>query len=299
MTRPIHIEPGGCRRVSVSIRAFAKINLTLDVIARRPDGYHDLRMVMQPLALHDEVLLTRQDRLTIETDDPTLPQGEGNLAYRAAEVLAQAVGHPLGASVIIQKHIPVAAGLAGGSADAAAVLQGLNRLYGLGFGPERLAALALRLGSDVPFCLLNRTALAEGRGERLTLLPAAPRVPVVVATPHLSWSGPKTATVFRHFRTEAVDRRPDLRAMIAALSERDTAGVASHMLNVLEPVAISMHPVVAELKRAMLGEGAIGAAMTGAGPTIVAIAPSPAGRERIAHAARRFTDMVVETEFLV
>lgn len=285
--------------MSLQVQAYAKVNLTLDVVGRRPDGYHNLAMVMQPLALYDQVTLRSAERLALETDHADLAAAEGNLAYRAALLLAEAVGRPLGAHITITKRIPISAGLAGGSANAAAALLGLNQLYHLGLGPERLAGLALQLGSDVPFCLLNRTALAGRRGERLTLLPPAPALPVVLATPRVTWSGPKTATVFRHYRADLVERRPDQDAMIRALAAGDGLAIAQRMSNVLEPVAVSLHPVIGQLKEALLEAGALGASMSGAGPTVLAILPPDgAVRAQVVAAARRFTDLVVETELL-
>jgi 4-diphosphocytidyl-2-C-methyl-D-erythritol kinase len=281
-----------------SWNAYAKVNLTLDVLGRRPDGYHDLQSVMQPLALCDRVEVLPADSLTLESDDAALPTGEANLAVRAARLLAASADCARRVRIRIAKRIPQAAGLAGGSADAAAVLRAVDELCGLHLTEERLHEAALQLGSDVPFCLLNRTAMAEGRGERLTPLPPAPALPVVVATPRVVWSGPKTATVFSLFRTGAAFRRPDQAAMLRALRASDAAAIAEAMVNVLEPVTASLHPIIADLKQAMLEAGALGAVMTGAGPSVLAIAPSVAGRRAIAEAAGRLTDLVVETEFL-
>lgn len=279
-------------------RAHAKVNLTLDVLGRRPDGYHEVQMVMTTLALADTLVVSPgAGALVVTAAAAGVPSGPENLVYRAALLLRAAAGRPEArAHIAIQKRIPAAAGLGGGSADAAAALLALNRLWGLALPAEQLAQIALRLGADVPFCLTGGTMLAEGIGERLSPLPPAPAVPVVVATPQVAWPGPKTATVYRAYRAEAVARRPRLAAMTAALAAGDAAAVALELGNALEPAATGIHPVIGDLKAAMLAAGALGAVMAGAGPSVLALCATPAAAAQVAAAARRVTPLVVVTE---
>lgn len=279
------------------VPARAKLNLTLDVIGRRPDGYHEVRMVMTTLDLADTLAIRPAAReIQVVTDVPGVPGGPANLVYRAVALLREAAGRPdAGAQITIQKRIPAAAGLGGGSADAAAALRALSDLWQVSLPFARMAALALRLGADVPFCLAGGTALAEGIGERLTPLPPPPGMPVVLATPRVAWPGPKTATVYQAYRPEAVARRPDTSAMIAALAAQDARGVARELANALEPGAIALHPVIGELKAAMLAAGALGASMAGAGPTVFGLCATPVVAGQVAAAARRFTPAVIVT----
>lgn len=276
--------------------AHAKVNLTLDVIARRADGYHELRSIMQPLALCDRIVVAPAPPgcLAVTSDSPLVPKGEANLVQRAAVLLQRRYAVKAGAAVQIEKRIPVAAGLAGGSADAAAALRALCRLWQLQPEDGALAELALQLGSDVPFCLLGRTALAEGRGERLTALPPAPALPVVVATPRLDWQGNKTAQVFGQLRLEAITERPDTQGMLRALAAADAEGIAACLGNVLEPAAVALNPVIARLKAAMAAAGAMGVSMTGAGPSVLALVSSETAAA-VAAAARAITDLVHTT----
>lgn len=250
------------------LQAPAKLNLTLDVVRRRPDGYHDIVSVMVPLALHDKVGLDEARDLSLTVDQPVLSAGDDNLALAAARLLRAATGTQKGARIQLVKRIPVAAGLAGGSADAAQVLLGLNRLWGLSLGQDKLLELAGRLGSDVPFCLLGRPALAEGRGERLTELPPAPPVPVVLAKPDLPKS---TGEVYRALRLEELAERPDAGQVRRGLETKDPAAIARGLGNVLESVMLGRYPVLAELKAGFAERGALGAGMSGSGPTIFAL----------------------------
>lgn len=283
---------------SLRMAAYAKVNLLLDVLGKRADGYHEVRLVLQPLALADTVTVTLSDRLALTCSNPKLPVGEDNLALRAARVLQGATGRTAGARIHIDKRIPVAAGLGGGSADAAAVLCGLNELWETDLARPELLALAAQLGSDVPYCVLNQTCLGQGRGEALTPLPPAPVIPMVVAWPRVTWTGPKTATVYQAFRLEQVERHPDLAAMEAALRDQDSGRIAAAMLNVLEAPVTALHPIVGRLRAAMLAAGALGACMTGAGPAVFGLARSRADAERMASAVRPLAPTVLVTETL-
>ena len=268
----------------MKVKAFAKVNLSLDVLGKRPDGYHEVAMVMQAVDLADTIELAEQPAgISITVNVPGLPADSANLAYRAAALLAAECGVTKGVAIAIDKRIPLAAGLAGGSADAAAVLEGLNSLWRLNLPMARLEALGARLGSDVPFCLRRGTALATGRGEILTALPPLPACFFVLATPRIEVS---TAWVYCRFRPETAGKRPDTPAMLAALKRGDLGVVARAAANVLESVTARAYPEVEELKKYMLQQGALASLMSGSGPTVFALTPDPVVAERIAAGLR-------------
>lgn len=250
-------------------RALAKLNLTLDVLGKRPDGYHDLRMVMQSVALCDEVTLEpRTDgALRARCSFAFLPSGEGNLAVIAARRFWAARGRePRGMDITIQKRIPVCAGLAGGSSDAAAVLRALNRLEGEPFDSQALAAIGAQVGSDVPYCVLRGTALVQGRGERLTPLPSLPHCHVVVCKPDFPISTPE---LFHRIDGVKLRCRPDTGGMLAALAAGDLAGVARRLYNVFEDALTERHQdKVSQIKGVLIQRGALGSCMSGSGPTV-------------------------------
>lgn len=252
------------------VQAFAKINLALDVLHKRNDGYHEVAMVMQSISLADELSLTLQESdITVSTDVPELETGSGNLAYRAAALLREHCGSKQGAHIYIRKNIPIAAGLAGGSSDAAATLSGLNQLWRLDLTLEELAELGAKLGSDVPFCLYGGTMLATGRGEKLNPLPPMPECWVVLAKPAAQVS---TAWVYANYKNQPEIRHPDLTAMQQALSQKDLSRISREAGNVLETVTIPAYPEIDELKTSMLQCGAMVSLMSGSGPTVFGLA---------------------------
>lgn len=269
--------------------ASAKINLALDVLKKRADGYHEVQMVMQSVATADKVSLSPAPMLTVTTDLPGLPDGPGNLAYRAAQAFERATGKTTAVHIAIEKRIPMGAGLAGGSADAAAVLRGLNRLFKTGLSMDELRTIGASIGSDVPFCLAGGTALAEGRGEVITQLPALPVCPVLLANPGFEVS---TAWVYGQYQAELVEMRPAIPAMLAAIARMDWNGVIDAMGNVLESVTIPAYPAVAAIKQTMLETGARAVLMSGSGPTVFALTKDKAQTELIAEAVRRQTGAV-------
>ncbi|MDT8903704.1 4-(cytidine 5'-diphospho)-2-C-methyl-D-erythritol kinase [Anaeroselena agilis] len=269
------------------LAARAKINLALDVLFKRPDGYHEVAMVMQSLALADKVTLTADRALSVVSTAPDLECGPSNLAYRAAALLRERCGVDRGVRIALEKNIPLAAGLAGGSADAAAVLRGLNRLWGLGLTLSELEGVGAALGSDVPFCLRGGTVLATGRGEALRSLPALPHAWIVLAKPPVAVS---TAWVYGNYRGERVTLRPDVAGMESCLAAGDLNGVTARLANVLETVTVPAHPAVAALKAAMLEHGARASLMSGSGPTVFGIADNLRQAEKIAAALRSSTD---------
>ena len=249
----------------MEISANAKINLTLDILRRREDGYHDLQMVMQSVSLADELTVTpaRGGAGTAVSDLHFLPTGGKNLAQMAAAAFRQAVGAGGEVDVSIRKHVPVCAGLAGGSADAAAVLHAMNRLTGAGLSPVELAKIGERVGSDVPFCVLGGAALAQGRGELLT--PQAP-CHIVICKPPFSISTPQ---LFARVNVRKIVRRPDTAGVTAALAAGDLAGVARRMYNVFEDVLQPRRLAeINEIKSALIDCGALGASMSGSGPSV-------------------------------
>jgi len=263
--------------------ARAKINLAIDVLGKRADGYHEVVMVMQSVALADRVALAAADGISVTATGAELDCGPTNLAYRAAALLREKCGTDKGVRITLTKNIPLAAGLAGGSADAAAVLRGLNALWRLGLTPADLEEFGAVLGSDVPFCLRGGTVLATGRGELLAPLPALPHVWVVLAKPPVDVS---TAWVYGNYRDERVTARPDIGGMTACLAEGDLTGVASRLANVLETVTVPAYPQIAELKDAMLEHGAMASLMSGSGPTVFGLVRNRDQAEKIAAALR-------------
>lgn len=252
----------------MEISANAKINLTLDILRRREDGYHDLQMVMQSVSLADELTVTpaRGGAGTAVSDLHFLPTGGKNLAQMAAAAFRQAVGAGGEVDVSIRKHVPVCAGLAGGSADAAAVLHAMNRLTGAGLSPVELAKIGERVGSDVPFCVLGGAALAQGRGELLTPLAPLPPCHIVICKPPFSISTPQ---LFARVNVRKIVRRPDTAGVTAALAAGDLAGVARRMYNVFEDVLQPRRLAeINEIKSALIDCGALGASMSGSGPSV-------------------------------
>jgi 4-diphosphocytidyl-2-C-methyl-D-erythritol kinase len=248
-------------------KARAKLNLTLDVLGARPDGYHDILTVMQSVSFCDDVLiaLTEDGVLRLRTGLPYLPVDERNVAVRAAHVFLEAAGLSTGADIELIKRIPVGAGLGGGSADAAAVLRGLNRLTGAGFPSSKLEELASLVGSDVPFCIRGGAALAAGRGEKLTPLPPLSGCPVVICKPAFPLSTPK---LFARVGGRSPAIRPDTEGLVRAMEENDTARVARRLFNVFEELLPKGCGEIAVIRSRLLDLGAMGAAMSGTGSAV-------------------------------
>ena len=259
----------------IELRALAKINLGLDVLGRRENGYHDVRMIMQSVYLYDEVKIEKKDAPGIEvaTNLKFLPVDRDNIAYKAAELLKEEFHISQGIKITLKKHIPVAAGLAGGSSNAAAVLFGMNRMFRLHLSQQDLMERGVRLGADVPYCIMRGTVLAEGIGEELKTLPAMPKCTVLLAKPSVSVS---TKTVYEALDSKEIIKHPDIDGIIDALKRQDLRQIASCMGNVLEDVTIPMHPVISEIKSEMMEAGAIGAMMSGSGPTVFGLFESRA-----------------------
>ena len=241
----------------MDLKALAKINLGLDVLGRRENGYHDVRMVMQSVYLYDNVRLEAREEPGIELSSNLyyLPDDSGNIAYKAAQMMR----------ITLDKHIPVAAGMAGGSSNAAAVLFGMNRLFGLELTRQELMERGVQLGADVPYCILRGTVLAEGIGEKLTVLPSIPKCAVLIAKPPVSVS---TRVVYEALDSKEIVKHPDIDGLIRALEEGSLKHAAACMGNVLEDVTIPKYPVIREIKQEMMEAGALNAMMSGSGPTV-------------------------------
>ena len=254
----------------IKLKARAKINLGLDVVRKREDGYHEVRMIMQMINLYDRITLRRSTEpgIRVTTNLPYLPVNEDNLVYRAAKLLMEEFKVTEGAEIELQKYIPVAAGMAGGSSDAAAVMVGVNRIFHLGLTKKQLMERGVKIGADVPFCIMRGTALAEGIGEVLTPLPAMPHSSLVIAKPKIHVS---TKFVYGNLKANELKEHPDIDGQVQALREGSLEQLVAKMGNVLETVTIPAYPVIDEIKKTMLKNDAMGAMMSGSGPTVFGI----------------------------
>lgn len=252
---------------TISLKALAKINLGLDVVRRREDGYHEVRMVMQTIHLYDRLEMEKiaTQGIELSTNLSYLPVNENNLVYRAGKLLMDEFGITEGIKIYLNKRIPVAAGMAGGSTDAAAMLYGMNELFELGLSREQLMERGVRIGADVPYCLMRGTALAEGIGEILTPLAPMVKCPVLIAKPAISVS---TSFVYQNLKLDADTKHPDIDRLIRDIRKQDLGAIAGDMGNVLESVTIPNYPVIAQIKEQMMDSGAINAMMSGSGPTV-------------------------------
>lgn len=271
----------------IQLKALAKINLGLDVLRRREDGYHEVKMIMQTIGLHDdlEIRKTKTPGIQVKTNLYYLPTNENNLVYKAAKLLMDEFQIQDGVSIQLKKRIPVAAGMAGGSSDGAAVLWGINQMYGLGLSMQALMERGVRLGADVPYCIQRGTALAEGIGEKLSVLPPMPKCTILIAKPGISVS---TKFVYENLHANDLkpEQHPDVDSMIEAMRQKDLGLLGSRMGNVLETVTIPAYPVINEIKRTMMDNGAIGSMMSGSGPTVFGIFDSPAAAKQAVKAVR-------------
>ena len=271
----------------IQLKALAKINLGLDVLRRREDGYHEVKMIMQTIGLHDdlEIRKTKTPGIQVKTNLYYLPTNENNLVYKAAKLLMDEFQIQDGVSIQLKKRIPVAAGMAGGSSDGAAVLWGINQMYGLGLSMQALMERGVRLGADVPYCIQRGTALAEGIGEKLSVLPPMPKCTILIAKPGISVS---TKFVYENLHANDLkpEQHPDVDSMIEAMNQKDLKLLCDRMGNVLETVTIPAYPVINEIKRTMIDNGAIGSMMSGSGPTVFGIFDSPVAAKQAMKAVR-------------
>lgn len=252
------------------LRAMAKINLGLDVLRKREDGYHEVRMIMQTIQMYDLLDIRKKSEpgIVLSTNLPYVPSDERNLVYKAAKLLMDEFDVGEGLSMKLTKSIPVAAGMAGGSSDAAAAFVGVNRLFRLGLSEEELMKRAVQVGADVPYCVMRGTALAEGIGEKLTSLPGLPRCYVLVGKPGINVS---TKLAYENLNLNSIQKHPDIDGMLLDIENQDIYSLTSKMENVFEPGIIRQYPVIQEIKDLMEANGALKAMMSGSGPTVFGI----------------------------
>ncbi|WP_041085315.1 4-(cytidine 5'-diphospho)-2-C-methyl-D-erythritol kinase [Jeotgalibacillus soli] len=272
------------------VKAPAKINLSLDVLHKRPDGFHEVEMVMTTVDLADriELELMNDGKIHILSHDRFVPGDHRNLAYKAAALLRERYKIKQGVAITIHKQIPVAAGLAGGSSDAAATLRGLNQLWKLNIPLDELAALGAQIGSDVSFCVYGGTALATGRGEIIQELPVPPNCWVILAKPTI---GVSTADVYQNLRIDKI-KHPDTNAMVQAIKKQDYQAMCENLGNALESVTLKMHPEVAHIKEQMGRFGADAVLMSGSGPTVFGLVEYESKVNRVYNGLRGFCDQV-------
>lgn len=284
----------------MKLKALAKVNLGLDILGKREDGYHEVRMVMQTIRMYDVIHLypSSSPGIHLHVNLPYIPTDGRNLAYTAAQLLMDEFHVKEGLHIALQKFIPVSAGMAGGSSDAAAVLVGVNRLFRLGLSKRELMKRGLAIGADVPYCVLRGTALAEGIGEKLTQLPPAPRCFILIGKPAVSVS---TKEAYKALQLSEIHRHPQIHKLVKAIRKNDMPGMLPHMANVFEPGITRKHPEIRAIKELMLENGALHAMMSGSGPTVFGIFNSEEDTKRAAEVlwesqlartvfATRFTD---------
>lgn len=255
----------------LALKAYGKINLGLDVLRKRPDGYHDLKMIMQMVDVYDDIIITktgRKDEIIVATDKFVLENEKGNLAYMAVKLLFDEFDIHQGIEIKINKRIPIAGGMAGGSSDCATTLMGINEMFDLKLSKEDLMKRGVKLGADVPYCVLGKTAIAEGIGEILTPLPTPPSCYVIIAKPPVSVS---TAFVYGNIRPDEITKRPDIDGMAEAIKNGDLYKMSSLLYNVMEDVTVPEYPIIADIKKMMIKNGALNSIMSGSGPTVFGI----------------------------
>lgn len=279
----------------IDLKALGKINLGLDVLGKRENGYHDVRMVMQTVYLYDQITIKkrRKSGIGIETNLYYLPVNENNLAYRAAKLLMDEFHIEDGISIRINKHIPVAAGMAGGSSNAAAVLFGMNRMFNLGLTMEELMKRGVMLGADIPYCIMRGTVLAEGIGEILTPLAPMLKCYILLAKPPVAVS---TKLVYEKLDSRKIEKHPDIDGIIEGLKEQDLLKITANMGNVLERVTIEEYPVIDTIKNTMNTLGALNAMMSGSGPTVFGIFDD---KNRAKAAAQKIKEMQLAKQVYV
>ncbi|MBO4776128.1 MAG: 4-(cytidine 5'-diphospho)-2-C-methyl-D-erythritol kinase [Lachnospiraceae bacterium] len=276
---------------TIKEKAYAKVNLGLDVLRKREDGYHEVKMIMQTIGLCDELIISTSAEtkgVNLIADVDNLPLDGTNLIVKAANIMMEKYNIKQGIDVKLIKNIPMAAGLAGGSSDAAATLRGMNRLFGLGLTEEELCKIALKIGADVPFCVHGGTYLSEGIGEKLTKLPDVPQCTVLVAKPKF---GISTGYVYANLNVDKIKKHPDMDKVIECVNNKDIKGIASNMENILENVSIRDYPFIQVIKDIMLDFGAMNSLMSGSGPTVFGLFDNKANAERAAVALRELDDV--------
>lgn len=276
--------------MKINIKAPAKINLSLDALSKREDGYHDVEMVMTTIDLSDHLTIEtmEENRIILDVQAHFIPEDKRNLIYQAAMLLKQRFNVKQGVKIVIDKQIPVSAGLAGGSSDAAATLHSLNHLWNLGLSLEELVELSTEIGSDIAFCLYGGTALASGRGEIITPLSMLPSCWVVLAKPSISISTP---SIYKDLNLERV-QHPDTERLIQGIKEQNLDEIFASTGNVLETVTLERYPLVKQIKERMLAFGAETALMSGSGPTVFGLVKNYSRAKRMYNSLRGFCEEV-------
>ncbi|MBU9710159.1 4-(cytidine 5'-diphospho)-2-C-methyl-D-erythritol kinase [Bacillus tamaricis] len=282
--------------MQINVKAPAKINLTLDVLRKRKDGYHDVEMIMTTIDLADRIQLNslEEDRIIVDVTKGYVPCNDKNLAYQAAKLLKDRLGIKKGVSIFIDKQIPVSAGLAGGSTDAAAVLRGLNQMWNLHLSVEELAEIGLQIGSDVPFCVHGGTAIATGRGENLEFLPAPPPCWVILVKPP---RGVSTKDVYERIKIDKLNH-PDTPGMIRAIQDQNFPAICNSLQNVMEDVTFQLYPDVHMIKNRMIQFGADGTVMSGSGPTVFSLTQNESRAYRLYNGLKGFMEQVYVVRLL-
>ncbi len=284
---------------SLSLKAYAKVNLALDVLRRRPDGYHDVKMIMQNLDIYDELEFevldrdTEDTKITLTVNKEGIPTDDRNLVYKAIAILFEAFNIKSHIAVNLVKNIPAEAGMAGGSTNCAAALKAVNILYNLGLSTDELMAYGVKLGADVPYCILGRTAISEGIGEVLTPIKGLPLVHVLVAKPPVNVS---TKEIYTNLKANELETHPDVDGMVEALESQNLYAIADRMENVLETVTVDMHPEIEELKTLMKEQGALNAIMSGSGPTVFGLFED---KDKVWEAAMMISDEELAPEVFI
>lgn len=270
----------------IKLKAYAKINLGLDVLGRREDGYHEVRMIMQTVRLYDQLTIKKipKNVISLTTNLKYLPNNENNLVYKAVQLIKDEYQITEGIDMKLIKHIPVSAGMAGGSTDCAAALYGMNRLFDLKISKKQLMEFGVRLGADVPYCLMRGTALSEGIGEKLSPLAPMPSCYILIAKPGVNVS---TKYVYENLNLEELGSRPDIDGMIKALKNKDLLGISNRLENVLESVTSKKYPVIDKIKQSMIKHGAMASLMSGSGPTVFGIFEDHSKAKRALYAIKK------------
>ena len=274
----------------IVLKSYGKINLGLDVLRRRPDGYHEVKMIMQTVGLYDILTMEKiaEDKISMSCNLSFLPTDDRNLVYRAAALMKEKYQIQTGVKIDLKKRIPVAAGMAGGSSNCAAALNGMNQLFDLGLSKEELCELGVTLGADVPYCIWGGTALAEGIGEKLTRIEPMPKCYILIAKPGISVS---TAFVYKNLKLDQLERHPDIDGMIGCLKQEDLKGICDRLENVLETVTIPEYPIIQKVKEHLMDHDAMGALMSGSGPTIFGIFSEKKAANRALESLRSIKDV--------
>lgn len=283
----------------LQLKAYGKINLALDVLRKREDGYHDLDMIMQMVDVYDDIIIEKNNikDIVVKTDKAVLSNGKDNLAYMAAKTLMDEFGISQGVIITINKRIPIAGGMAGGSSDCATTMIGINQMFNLGLDKKALMERGVKLGADVPYCILGGTAIARGIGEVLTPLKTPPQCHVIIAKPPVSVS---TAFVYGHIRPNQIKKHPDVEKMVEAINNQDLKMLAGLLSNVMEEVTIPEYPIIQDIKEVMLENGALNSIMSGSGPTVFGLYADKESAKKTVELLKekQLTEQVYLTKFI-